>query len=196
MKRQTPNGLLLNTRFRCRLFSFLPLHESPREAIPRLVAFWVVALSLWMSSHSAIAADWKAGVAKTDITPDQPMWMAGYASRNHRAVGTQTQLWSKVLILEDIRGQRVVAISLDLIGIDEATSNILRTRITQQHGFERARIAIFCSHTHCGPVFGNTLLSNYTLPDEEKSSRDGVHIECARQDCRCGRSCDLGSDTR
>ncbi len=129
----------------------------------------LLAVTLVVLSIGLEAADWKAGVARADITPEKLMWMAGYASRDHRAVGTETRLWGKVLVLEDVRGQRVAAISLDLIGIDEVTSNVLRERIAKEYGLERSRLAIFCSHTHSGPVFGNTLLSNYTLPDEEKT---------------------------
>lgn len=159
----------LDNRCRCRLPFLLKRHESLFPAMRSGISFWLAAFCGVMLSIDVTAADWKAGVAKADITPEKPMWMAGYASRDHRAVGTQTQLWGKVLVLEDLRGQRVAAITLDLIGIDEETSNSLRQRITKEHGLERARIAIFCSHTHSGPVFGNTLLSNYTLPEEEKS---------------------------
>ncbi|RLS43182.1 MAG: hypothetical protein DWH81_02990 [Planctomycetota bacterium] len=145
------------------------MYEPPIPMKWSRASMWMVLLFLVGTSAQAAAADWKAGISKVDITPQKPMWMAGYASRDHRATGTQTPLWGKVLVLEDARGQRVAAITLDLIGIDEATSNSLRLRITKEHGLERARIAIFCSHTHCGPVFGNTHLSHYTLPDEEKS---------------------------
>ena len=115
------------------------------------------------------AAGWKAGVARANITPDKPMWMSGYASRDHRATGTLTKLWGKVLILEDARGQRVAAITLDLVGIDQATSNTLRERIVKEHGLERSRIALLCSHTHCGPVVGNNLMSMYTLSEEDQT---------------------------
>lgn len=135
----------------------------------RVSAWGLFLLGMVLWAFPVTAAEWKAGVSKAEITPDKPMWMAGYASRDHRAEGTQTSLWAKVLVLEDAKGQRVAAISLDLIGIDEVTSNTLRQRITQEHGLERARVAIFCSHTHSGPVFGNTLLSHYTLPEEEKA---------------------------
>jgi len=117
---------------------------------------------------SADAAGWKAGVAKADITPDKPMWMSGYAGRDHRAEGTRTKLWGKVLVLEDGRGQRVAAITLDLVGIDQATSNLLRDRIVKEHGIERSRIALLCSHTHCGPVVGNNLISMYVLSPEDQ----------------------------
>ena len=36
----------------------------------------------------------------------------------------------------------VAAITLDLIGIDQETSNILCQRITKEHGLERSHIAI------------------------------------------------------
>ncbi len=97
------------------------------------------------------------------------MWMSGYASRDHRAEGTNTPLWGKVLILEDARGKRVAVITLDLVGIDQATSNILRKRILDEHGLERSQVALMCSHTHCGPVVGNNLMSMYTLTDEDQT---------------------------
>ena len=43
--------------------------------------------------------DWQAGAAKVNITPREPMWMAGYASRNKPADGTLTELWAKSLVL-------------------------------------------------------------------------------------------------
>lgn len=112
---------------------------------------------------------WQAGVARADITPDQPMWMSGYASRDHRAEGTRTKLWGKVLVVEDESQQRIVAITLDLVGIDQRTSNTLRDKLAQEYHFQRSGIAIFCSHTHCGPVVGNNLLSMYTLGEEDRA---------------------------
>src|SRR5271163_4291118 len=44
---------------------------------------------------------WKAGVAKVDITPTQPLWGAGYASRTNMIDEKVTALWVKALALED-----------------------------------------------------------------------------------------------
>ena len=117
---------------------------------------------------ASAAAGWKAGAAKVDITPDNPMWMSGYAGRDHRAEGTRTKLWGKVLVLEDARGQRVAAITLDLVGLDQATSNLLRDRLVKEQGLTRSGIALLCSHTHCGPVVGKNLMSMYTLSEEDQ----------------------------
>ncbi len=133
-----------------------------------LVTLRLSVVVLCLAASVAEAAGWKAGVARADITPDKPMWMSGYASRDHRAEGTRTKLWGKVLVLEDGRGERVVAITLDLVGIDLATSNALRAKIEKEHGFDRSRIALLCSHTHCGPVVGSNLLSMYMLSDEDQ----------------------------
>ena len=81
--------------------------------------FFAVLVSLVTSSLPAIADDtWKAGVTKVNITPEQPMWMAGYAAREKPAEGKTTELWAKALVLEDAGGKRAVLVTLDLVGID------------------------------------------------------------------------------
>lgn len=142
--------------------------ESPQIRTPRWIVVCLAIALASLATSFAEASGWKAGVAKADITPDKPMWMSGYASRDHRAEATRTKLWGKVLVLEDARGERVVAITLDLVGIDLETSNALRAKIEKEHGFDRSRIALLCSHTHCGPVVGSNLLSMYLLSDEDQ----------------------------
>ena len=51
---------------------------------------------------------WKAGAAKIAITPHQPLWMSGYASRTKPAEGKLHDLWAKALVLEDPHGRRGV----------------------------------------------------------------------------------------
>ena len=60
---------------------------------------------------------WKAGVATTIVTPDTPMWMAGYASRNKPSEGKVHDLYAKALALESNDGQRLVIVTLDLISV-------------------------------------------------------------------------------
>jgi neutral ceramidase len=144
----------------------VPLNHSPPRSRSGWVRIGVCSLLLGLIGSITEAAGWKAGVAKADITPDKPMWMSGYASRDHRATGTLTKLWGKVLVLEDARGKRLAAVT---VGIDQATSNTLRERIVKEHGLERSGIALLCSHTHCGPVVGSNLMSMYTLTEEDQT---------------------------
>ncbi len=100
---------------------------------------------------------WKAGAARVCITPEQPMWMAGYASRTQPAAGKNTDLWLKALVLEDAAERRAVLLSFDLIGIDRELAASLCARLRERFGFERQQIALCFSHTHSGPVVGKNL---------------------------------------
>lgn len=100
---------------------------------------------------------WRAGVARVNITPPQPMWMSGYASRNRPASGKLTDLWAKALVLEQPPAGRAVLITLDLVGIDRQLSASICRQLETRYGFARQRIAICCSHTHTGPVVAGTL---------------------------------------
>ena len=99
-----------------------------------------------------IGAEWRVGVAKVEITPAEPIWMAGYASRNHPAEGTVHPLWAKALVIEDHRGQKVVILTTDLIGSVRPLSDAVGDRVEKSTGIGRERILINSSHTHSGPV--------------------------------------------
>ena len=120
-----------------------------------LVAALVAVLSIAANSHAADS--WKAGVAKTSITPEGPMWMAGYAARTKPASGKSTDLWAKALVLEDAAGKRAVLVTLDLVGIDRDLSVAIRDELKTKYGLARDQVAINCSHTHSGPVVARNL---------------------------------------
>ena len=105
----------------------------------------------------AAGVGWKAGTAAVNITPDQPMWMAGYANRDRPAEGTLTDLWAKGLVIEDARGNRGLLLTLDLVGLDREFSTSVCERIAHEFDFRRGEIAICTSHTHTGPVVGRNL---------------------------------------
>lgn len=125
-------------------------------------------ITLW-SSFVAADDQWKAGVARCVITPKEPMWMSGYASRTTPASGIIHDLWAKALVLEDPAGKKCVIITLDLVGIDRATSQEVCRRIQEALHVDRAQVALATSHTHSGPVVGTNLLTMYSLdePNQE-----------------------------
>ena len=105
----------------------------------------------------AAEAGWQAGAAKTNITPDHLMWMAGYGGRDHPAEGKLIDLWAKALVLEDAHDNRGVIITLDLVGIGRDLSRSIGQALQEKYGLERRQIAICVSHTHCGPAVGRNL---------------------------------------
>ena len=124
---------------------------------------------------SASAADgWQAGSAKTNITPDELMWMAGYGSRDKPAEGKQSDLWAKALVLEEANRVRTVVISLDLVGIDRAVATRVTQKLHDKYQLERKQIAICVSHTHCGPAVGRNLgpMHYYLIDDQQRALVD------------------------
>ena len=121
---------------------------------------------------------WKAGAAKTIITPDKPMWMGGYASRKTPSTGKETDLYAKALVLEDAAGNRGLVITLDLVGIDRPTAAATCAALEKAHGFKRNQIAICTSHTHSGPVVGKDLgpLHYYQVDKEQQKLIDEYAI--------------------
>lgn len=126
----------------------------------RFMALIVVALAMLFVVPSVARAQWRVGVARVNITPERPLWLSGYGSRTRPADGKLTDLWAKALVLDD-GGQRVVLVTLDLVGIDRGISQRVCREIMTRHKLPRAAIALCSSHTHSGPVVGDNLRSMY-----------------------------------
>ena len=109
------------------------------------------------------AASWKAGTAKADITPNTPIWMAGYGGRTKPSEGTLHPLWAKALALEDAKGNRAVIISTDTLGMTASIYANLKARLAKEHKLQPEQIMLNASHTHTGPVLRGGLYDIYPL---------------------------------
>lgn len=138
-----------------------------------MTAWCLLSASFFFSDITAQSIDdqmeWKAGVAGVVITPDQPIWMAGYGAREHPAKGTLHDLWAKALAVEDADGNRAVLVTTDLLGFPEEMSNHIRDQIEEQFGLSRSQIILNSSHTHSGPVLENALIDIYPLDSEQQA---------------------------
>ncbi|GBD37100.1 Neutral ceramidase [bacterium HR36] len=110
---------------------------------------------------------YQAGVAKTIITPEPGLWLAGYAGRNKPAEGKANDLYAKALALQDSKGTRLVLVTLDVIGLPRDLSEEMYQDIRQKTGLPREAVVFACSHTHTGPVIYGNLMDMYPLtPDQ------------------------------
>ncbi len=160
----------------------------------RYIFLMVIVSLTWFSSATAEETEWRAGIARREITPREPIWMGGYASRNHPSEGVLQPLWAKALVLEDRGGSRAAIVSMDLIGVDRRMSEAVCQRAFQSTGIPRERIVLNCSHTHSGPVVAGVTPLVYDLNEQQlsavaayaKSLEDGLVavIEAAAKDLR------------
>lgn len=136
-----------------------------------LLILWPCFLSQYLNAQTTeTEADtmWKAGISEVNITPENPMWMAGYAFRDRPAEGTLHDLWAKALALEDADGRRAVLVTADLLGFPKDLSDLIRDRVKETLGLSRAQILLNSSHTHAGPVLEGALEGIYPLDEHHQ----------------------------
>lgn len=123
-------------------------------------------LSVLFIIHS-VCFGWQAGTAKTIITPDDSIWLAGYAGRSEPARGAAQELWGKALALEDDSGKRLVLVTLDLLGTSAELTRRISRKAGERYNLERSAILFNSSHTHSGPVLDGVLEIAYQIDEEQ-----------------------------
>jgi hypothetical protein len=69
-----------------------------------------------------------------------------------------------------VEGNRAVLVTSDLLGFPKTVSDRIRDRIELAHGLSRAQIILSGSHTHGGPVVGDSLRCMYPMNDEQEAA--------------------------
>jgi hypothetical protein len=68
--------------------------------------FFLVLAVAGTTQLSAQQTAWRVGLAQTEITPEQPMLMDGYAGRRQPFEGVESPIHAKALALADASGNR------------------------------------------------------------------------------------------
>src|SRR5579872_7105286 len=106
----------------------------------RWVGVVLLAAVTGASAARAADADWKVGLARVKITPERPVFLAGYASRYKPFDGVAADLYAKALALEDADGHLAVLVTTDLIGLTTPVAEPVCERLARQVGLKREQI--------------------------------------------------------
>lgn len=133
----------------------------------------VVGLGIWLGIGLAWAAEqspeWKVGLARVKITPEGPIWMAGYAARNKPSEGVLLDLYAKAMVLEDKTGHRGLVVTVDVISFDQQVWDAVVERVGQKTSLRREQILLAPSHTHTGPLVSlRGERSGYSVPEDQQ----------------------------
>lgn len=141
-----------------------------RTAIALLAALSGAAQVPAADTAGTPGARWEAGAAKVDITPSEPIRMAGFPARDKLSQGVRQPIFARALALKDERGRLAVIATLDLATIDREMAEAIADRCRAGQGIERARLVVNVSHSHSGPIAGRALMPCYKLtPSEAKA---------------------------
>jgi hypothetical protein len=98
------------------------------------------------------------GVARVDITPQEPIRLAGYGARGKTpSEGVLQSLGAKAIAFGNENGKPSLLITVDLLGIPANITERLAASLADKIGLESSQLVILASHTHGGPELGNTL---------------------------------------
>jgi len=109
---------------------------------------------------------YKAGAASICITPDEPLWLAGYAARTAPARGKLSDLFARALAIEDEAGIRFVLVSIDLIAITPIIAGSVIEAVRTRHGLSCSQLMLVPTHTHYGPEFRPDKQIFFNIPAE------------------------------
>jgi hypothetical protein len=131
------------------------------------------------SRMSSRSLPFRAGAASVCITPDEPLWLAGYAVRAAPARGKISDLFASALALEDATGNRFVLASADLIGITPIIADAVIEAAQSRHGLSRRQILLAATHTHYGPEFRPDKQVFFNIPEEYAAKLPAVAARLA-----------------
>ena len=127
----------------------------------------LLVLSFVVSSRS-LAAGWRAGVGRVDMTPNEPVWLSGYAARSAPSEGVLGPIEAKALALEDDAGERLLVITCDLLTMPRELAEPVARRLASRFALARARVLLCASHSHSAPVIEDRLVVMYFLDDARR----------------------------
>lgn len=109
---------------------------------------------------------WKAGAAKIAITPNESMWLGGWAARREPGRRGSGELFCKALALEDEQRARAVIVTMDLIAVPSDLASAVAAKIQERWNISRESLLFNCSHTHTGPEIRPDKVSFFEIPAE------------------------------
>lgn len=136
----------------------------------------LVAASVVTGRGVADETTWKAGVSRVVITPNESMWMAGYASRKKPSEGTAQELYAKALAIEDAEGHRLIIVTTDLISIPRTLRDWTENYVQEHYKLPADALLMNASHTHCGPELRVAKASLYGV-DEARAAQSSAYFE-------------------
>ncbi|MFO0808514.1 MAG: PVC-type heme-binding CxxCH protein [Gemmataceae bacterium] len=123
-------------------------------------------------TSNAAGAEYRAGVAQIDITPDHPVRLAGFGGRRTESEGITARIYASALALDD-GGDPAVLIAADMEGIPTFFAAELAKRLAPA-GVRPERLVLAVTHSHTAPMLSRYLptLFGVPIPDDHRANID------------------------
>lgn len=93
----------------------------------------------------------RAGLARIDVTPDNPVMLYGYASRQTLSEGIHDRLYVRAVVFEN-NGNRIALVSSDIGSYNDSLYTIIKNDIKKKYGLRDSELFLSAIHSHSSPV--------------------------------------------
>ncbi|MEC7861390.1 MAG: neutral/alkaline non-lysosomal ceramidase N-terminal domain-containing protein, partial [Verrucomicrobiota bacterium] len=110
----------------------------------------------------------QVGVAKVDVTPREPVVLAGYGGRTKEFDGIDSSLWARCMVIG--RNEPAVIVVVDNCGVPGKLRSLLAKRLSKR-GIPEKNLVVAATHTHNAPNlrgYAPILWAGRASPDQEK----------------------------
>lgn len=122
---------------------------------------------VYLGLINVASAAWQAGVARADITPAEPVPLAGYGGKTRMSQRVEHPIWLKALALRDDTGATSVLVTADLVGLSSKMVRRISEQALKKHQIPRERLILNTSHNHSCPATEDVLWLYYEFTPEE-----------------------------
>lgn len=142
---------------------------------PLLLFIALMGVSPPVMAHASLpehTATILVGAAKIDVTPLNPVALAGYGSRTKEFEGIDTRLWARCLVIG--KATPVVIVVLDNCGVPAEIRAHLAARLNEE-GIAEERLVVAATHTHNAPTlagYAPILWAGRTTPEQKQRILD------------------------
>ena len=120
--------------------------------------------SIFVVKNGDILMSFNISASKIDITPKEPLPMAGYITRNNFSSGVLHNIYARGVYVQG-EGE-ILLLSLELIRIDDELYNSIVDLITYNYGIDRDSIHVVATHTHSGPEISLNFWSTLHIKED------------------------------
>ncbi|MDG1855158.1 MAG: neutral/alkaline non-lysosomal ceramidase N-terminal domain-containing protein [Verrucomicrobiales bacterium] len=131
----------------------------------------IILFGLWQRpiiAKTESKANVQVGVAKVDVTPKEPVVLAGYGGRTKEFDGIDSSLWARCMVIG--RNEPAVIVVVDNCGVPGKLRSLLAKRLSK-HGIPEKNLVVSATHTHNAPNlrgYAPILWAGRASPDQEK----------------------------
>ncbi len=120
------------------------------------------------------------GAASIDITPIEPVYMGGFASRKTKSTGVRAPIFARALVLQK-KNDKILWIVGDLLGFEPKDADLIRSKVAEGIQMKPEQIILSATHTHSAPAVqpigkykATEYLYHYLVPKLLEVSRQAI----------------------